>query len=181
MQSANTVKFMFRKHCHQLWGEITNAHTPLQAFKKSTTSVNDNEKLRVGTFSKAILLHCKVTMQADKCDSLWLIFGRLEFRLGHQPSWYFSWFSHFLRQNLGTVSQNQATPASSNILPNLLFTYHPNIRQMAASVTLQCWIRWAVRTPSTSHVTEPGALYERLFYMTPASVHQTVAVCIFGY
>jgi hypothetical protein len=52
---------------------------------------------------------------------------------------------------------------------------------MAASVTLQWWPRCAVQTSSTSHITELGALYEPLFYIPQASLHQTVAVYIFEY
>jgi len=68
MQSANTVKFLFRKHVTSYEAKLQTRMRHSRCEEKKAVQVS--MILRVGTFSKAILLHCKVITQADNYNSL---------------------------------------------------------------------------------------------------------------
>jgi len=68
MQSANKhCEVLFRKHVTSYEEKLP---TRMRHSKCKKKAVQVSIILRVGTFSKAILLHCKVTTQADNYNIL---------------------------------------------------------------------------------------------------------------
>lgn len=153
MQSANTVKFLFRKHITSYQAKL-HTRTRHSRYKKAV-----QVSMRVGTFSKAILLHCKVTMQADKCNSLWLIFGRLRFRLSVRIPTILIFFV-FLSVPRAKFRQ------CLKIRPSLLLLTSFPIQYSLINITFDKW------PPQLSFSAGPGALYRYpKLHMSPNSVH----------